>query len=144
MVATLLLAVGVLALLTSVGAAERATAAGDQRVVAVRLASGELEVLRSLPYDDIGIATGSSGYVPRFEGRPTVTGTVNRVDATGEVTEGSTTFSLRRHLTWRPIEVGGVRVDTGYKLATVIVSWTDAAGPHEVRQDTGLYAASEP
>ncbi|MEL6983784.1 MAG: hypothetical protein AAFO29_15270, partial [Actinomycetota bacterium] len=85
MVATLLLAVGVLALLTSIGAAERATAAGDQRSIAVRLATGELEVLRSLRYAEIGIATGAAGYVPRFEGRSTVTEAINRVELGGAI-----------------------------------------------------------
>ena len=140
MVATLLLSVGVLALLTSVGAAERATAAGDRRSIAVRMATGELEVIRSLPYDEIGIATGDAGHVARFEGRPTVTETHNRVEAIGRLIDGSTTFEVRRHVTWAPVDVGGSRIATGYKLATVIVTWTDPAGRHEVRQDTGLYA----
>ncbi len=139
LVATSLLAIGVLVVLTSIGAAERATTAGERRAAAVRLAIGELETIRSHRYDEIGIAPGADGYRPRFEGRPTVNEPVNRVEATGLVDDGTTVYEVRRHVTWSPIEVGASRIDDGFKLVTVIVDWTDPAGAHQVRLDTGIY-----
>ncbi len=138
-VATMLLAVGVLAVLGSLGAAARTGAAGDHRQDAARLASSELEAVRAVPYAEVGIALTTRGYVARFESRPTVTAAVNRVEATGTATVGETTFTIRRHVTWAPIQVGAVRSAQGYKVATVVVSWTDASGSHQLRQDTGLY-----
>ena len=139
LVATALLSVGVLVVLASIGAAERATAAGERRSAAVRLASDELESIRSLRYDDIGIAPSSDGYVPRFEGRPTVSGSVNRVEASGTTDDGATTFDVERHVTWSAIDVGGARIDDGFKLVTVVVAWSDPAGDHRIRHDTGIY-----
>ncbi|MDH4365864.1 MAG: hypothetical protein OEY70_17445 [Acidimicrobiia bacterium] len=138
-VATMLLAVGVLAVVASMGAAARTEAAGGHRQEAARLASSELETIRAFPYAEVGIALTSRGYLPRFESRPTVTGAVNRVDATGTRTVGGTTYAIGRHVTWAPIQVGAVRNNQGYKWATVLVSWTDATGSHQIRQDTGLY-----
>ena len=141
MVATLLVAVGVLAVVSSLGAADRAASVGDRRSSAVRLAASELETVRSRPYDQVGIAAGSDGYQPRFEGRSTVTGPVNAVDAIGRATVGGTSFDIRRHVTWQPIDAGGTRVAEGFKLVTILVTWTDSVGDHTVRQDTGIYAA---
>ncbi|MEZ5411990.1 MAG: hypothetical protein R2761_28400 [Acidimicrobiales bacterium] len=138
-VATMLLAVGVLAVVASIGAAARTEAAGGHRQEAARLASSELESIRAVPYTEVGVALTSLGYVPRFEGRPTVTAAVNRVDATGTQAIGGTSYAIRRHITWVPVQVGAVRNSQGYKWATVLVSWTDASGSHQIRQDTGLY-----
>jgi len=138
-VATMLLAVGVLAAVASLGAAARSEAAGNHRQEAARLASSELEAVRAVPYAEVGIALASPGYVPRFEGRTTVTVTVSRVEATGTQTIGGTVYAVRRHITWAPIQNGAVRNAQGYKWVTVVVSWTDATGSHQVRQDTGRY-----
>lgn len=138
-VATMLLAVGVLTVVASLGAAARSEAAGDHRQEAARLASSELEAIRAVPYAEVGIALTSRGYVSRFEGRPTVTAPVNRVEATGTQTVGGPTYTVRRHVTWAPIQVGAVRNAQGYKWVTVLVSWVDATGSHQIRQDTGRY-----
>ncbi len=141
-VATMLLAVGVLTVVASLGAAARSEAAGEHRQEAARLASSEVEAIRAVPYPEVGIALASPGYAARFESRPTVTAAVNRVEATGTQIVGGTTYAIRRHVTWAPIQVGAVRHAQGYKWATVIVSWTDATGAHQVRQDTGRYEAA--
>ena len=73
-----------------------------------------------------------------------VTGAVNRVAATGTVTDGPTTFEIRRHVTWSPVTVDGSRVDRGYKQATVIVSWTDPAGDHQPGRDTDVQIELRP
>lgn len=141
-VATMLLAVGVLAVVASLGAASKATATGDHRTIAARLAAGELEAARAIPYDDLGIAVSSRGYVSRFEGRLTVTTGRNAVVALSEQLVDPTEYTIRRHVTWAPIQAGPTRIAQGYKLVTVIVTWTDATGPHQLRQDTGVYGTA--
>ncbi len=143
-VATTLLAIGVLVVLTSFGAADEAADAGDRRSTAARLAGSELEAVRAFAYDEVGIALTDADYVRRFERRPTVTGAVNRVEAVGFAEIDGTRYEVRRHITWSPIEVRGVTNREGYKLVTVVVRWTDTVGDHEVRQDTGLYEATTP
>jgi hypothetical protein len=145
MVATLLLSVGALAVVASIGAAARATRAGELRSVAVQLAADELEAVRAVPFDQIGISTADPDYEIRFEGRRTVTETANRIEATGQIVIDQITFDLRRQVTWGAIEVGGARIEEGFKQVTIIVTWTDPSGSHEVRQDTGIYdVASTP
>lgn len=139
MVATLLLSVGVLAVVTSLGAATRAARTGDLRSIAVRVAADELEVVRAMPFDQIGISAADPAYQLRFEGRSTVSEAVNRIGATGDVVIDDMAFDIRRHVTWRPIDVGGSRINEGFKLVTIVVTWTDPAGDHEVRQDTGIH-----
>ena len=66
-VATMLLGVGVLAVFSSLSAAGKATSVADHRSTAVRVATSELETIRSWPYDDVGISVTRLGYRARFE-----------------------------------------------------------------------------
>ncbi len=138
-VATMLLAVGVLAVLSSMGTASKASAVADHRSTAVRVATTEIETMRSWPYDGVGIRPTSRGFTSRFESRPTVSGNSMRAKATGSIDVGGVTYDIVRHVTWSPISVKGSTISDGYKLITVIVAWGDTAGRHEMRQDTGLY-----
>lgn len=142
LVATMLLAVGVGAVVATLGAASVATAAGRHQSTAAGIASGELEAVRAVTYDGVGIAPASPGYVPRFEGRDTVTETGNRVVPVDEMTVDQTTFDLRRHVTWGDIDVGGTRIAEGYKRITIIVTWADGTGDHQLRLDGGIYEVS--
>ena len=139
LVAALLLAVGVGGVVATLGTSGEAAATGRHQSTAAGIATGEVEVIRSVPYDEVGIAASSPGYVPRFEGRDTVTGAVNRVEATGTTTVDVITYELERHITWRDITVGGSPIARGYKQVTIIVSWSDGTGPHQVRLDSGRY-----
>jgi Tfp pilus assembly protein PilV len=139
LVASMLLAVGVGAVVVSLGAASEVTATGRHHSVAADLATGELEAARAVTYEELGIAVSSPGYLPRFEGRDTVTETVNQISPTGQATVDETTFDLRRHVTWADIDVGGTRITEGYKHVTVIVAWTDGSGDHQLRLDSGIY-----
>ena len=141
--ATMLLGVGVLAVLSSLGAATTATSVADGRSTAVRLATTELETLRSWPYDDVGISTSSRGYRSRFEKRRTVSDGDSRVEAKDEITVDNVVYEVRRHVTWASIKVGRSVTRQGYKVVTVIVSWEDRVGDHSVRQDTGLYSPDD-
>ncbi len=139
-VATMLLGVGVLAVFSSLGAAGKATSVADHRSTAVRVATSELEIIRSWPYDEVGISVTSLGYRARFEGRPTVSDTDMRVEAGGELTIDNTVYTITRNVTWESIRVGRSVTTQGYKLVTVVVSWDDGVGDRSVRQDTGLYS----
>jgi hypothetical protein len=143
LVTTMLLALGVGAVVGTLGAAGEATASGRHQSVAAGLASGELEAIRAVAYDDVGIAPSDPGYVPRFESRNTVTEAVNRVEPLDQVEVDGTTFDLRRHVTWSPIDVGPTRIAEGYKRLTVIVTWEDGTGDHRLRLDSGLYEVSD-
>lgn len=138
-VATMLLTVGVLAVLSSMGAASKASAVAEHRSTAVRVATTEIETMRSWPYDEVGIRPTSRGRTPRFESRPTVSGNNMRAQATGSVDVAGVTYDIVRHVTWSPVSVKGSTIPDGYKLITVVVAWSDTAGRHEMRQDTGLY-----
>jgi Tfp pilus assembly protein PilV len=138
-VATMLLAVGVVAVVGSLGAASGAAATGRHRSEAARIAANELEAIRAMPYDLVGIAPSNADYVARFEGRPTVTEAGNRVTPRGEVSAGGITFEIRRQVTWGGVEVGGSLFADAYKHATIVVTWADPAGDHALRLDSGFY-----
>ncbi len=138
-VATMLLAIAVLAAATAMGAATKTAAVAEHRSVAARLATSEVESIRSRPYGLIGIDPATRGYKPRFEGRPTVSGRDHVLKPTGTVSVGGVDYRIERHVTWSPITVGGSTSAEGFKIITIIVAWDDTGGPHEVRQDTGIF-----
>lgn len=142
-VATMILSVGVLAVLTSFGSATKASSAADHRATAARIATSEIEAVRALSHDAVGIATSSPGYVSRFEGRDTVNDGPARVEGRSEVTVGTTRYEIRRYVTWAPIQVDATRIARGYKHVTVVVGWSDAMGAHEVRLDSGVHGAHD-
>jgi Tfp pilus assembly protein PilV len=141
-VATMLLAVGVVAVVGSLGSAGEAAATGEHRSTAAGISVNELESIRATPYEMVGIATADAGYVSRFEGRSTVTEADNRVASRGEVTAGGITFEIRRHVTWGAVQVGGSLIPEAYKHVTVVVIWADQTGGHTLRLDTGISEAS--
>lgn len=142
-VATMLLSVGILAVLVSMNTATTTTAVADNRSTGVRVAGSEIEAVRSRPYDEAGISSGSRGFRRSFEGRTTVTSGAARVEARGSVVVDGITYAIRRDVTWAEITVGSTRIPEGYKIVTITVTWDDRVGDHEVRQDTGLYRAAD-
>ncbi len=138
-VATMILAVGVVAVAGSLNTASKADSVADHRTDAARLMTTEIETIRSRPYAEIGIAPSSRGYRRHFENRPTVTEAVNRVEASGSEEIGSVSYEIDRDVTWSGISVGATSVPEGYKVISIRVTWSDAAGTHDLRQDTGLY-----
>ncbi|MDW3221151.1 MAG: hypothetical protein R8F63_21300 [Acidimicrobiales bacterium] len=142
-VATMLLSVGILAVLVSMNTATTTTAVADNRSTGVRVASSEIEAMRAQPYDDVGISSGSRGFRRSFEGRPTVTSGGARVEARASVVVDGITYDIRRDVTWASITVGATRIPEGYKLVTITVTWDDSVGDHTIRQDTGLYRPAD-
>jgi len=138
-VATMLLTVGVLAVFGSMDTASQVSAVAEHRGTAARVATSEIETMRSWPYDEVGIKPTSNGFTSRFESLPTVSGTRMRADASDPLLIDGLSYDISRHVTWSPISVGQSTIADGYKLITIIVDWVDTGGRHELRQDTGLY-----
>lgn len=139
MVATMVLAVGALGVLASLRATATSAAVADHRFEASRLATSELETIRSWRDEVVAVDPSADGYRVRHEGRSTVTDPAGRVDPVGAVDVDGTEFTVERHVTWAPVEGPDGRIDQGYKLVTVVVRWNDVGGDHEVRFDTGLH-----
>lgn len=135
LVTAFLLSVGVMGAVTVLATSARTTAVADTQGDATALASSELEVLRSLDYDVVGIEPSASGYLPTFDGLPTVTESTNLVEPLGEVIVDGVTFRVERSATWAT-----VGLDTqAYKVVTVVVDWESTAGPRSIVVQTGLH-----
>jgi Tfp pilus assembly protein PilV len=138
LVSTMILAVGVLAVVGSLRAGTAASAVAEHRLVAARLATSELDAIRSLVITSIGIDPTSVGYTVSYEGRPTVTESTNLVAPTGTTTRAGIDYRLERYVTWESVTAASGTFSEAYKHVTVLVGWTDEVGDHELRQDTGL------
>jgi hypothetical protein len=53
--------------------------------------------------------------------------------------QGGVTYSVERYIVWIDAQDASSTYVQAYKRLTVIVTWSDQAGPHEVRQDSILY-----
>ncbi|MGE0877595.1 MAG: beta strand repeat-containing protein [Acidimicrobiia bacterium] len=133
-VAAALLAGSMVVIVGAIDSSKNALTASKRRTDATLLASQEIETMRSIPYTQVAFSVPQA----QFEGRDVV------VSGTGILAPSSTTtvegvdFTVDRYVTWRPVDVGGVTVETGYKQATVIVSWSDQYGTHSTRADSAI------
>ena len=59
------------------------------------------------------------------------------------VTQGAIKYSARRYVVWANASDPSSTFAKAYKRLTVIVSWSDAAGAHTVRQDSILYPGGQ-
>lgn len=117
----------------------RSTAAAGTRSDAAAVLSSEMETIRALPYDAVGIDPSSPGYVVSVEGRATVSGGADVIAPMGAVEVGGQDFVVDRAVTW--VVVGSE--PQGYKLVRITVSWTDAAGDHDISAQTGIFGAGD-
>lgn len=141
LVASLLLGVGVLGVAGLFVASARSTSVVESQADATDIATGEIELIRSLPYEEIGIAVSAPGYQPQVDGRPTVTEAGgNRVFPTGTVSRDGIDFGIERSVTW--IEAG--TSGRSYKLVVIDVTWRTASGDRSVTLQTGLYEGTTP
>jgi type II secretory pathway pseudopilin PulG len=99
------------------------------------------------PYSTVtlGPSSPSSGLVPQIEPETpdpqAASGFApdpNPANATA-VVQGGTTYTIARYVVWANAEDASSNYAQAYKRLTVIVSWTDLAGVHVVRQDSLLY-----
>jgi hypothetical protein len=139
LVASFLLGVGVMGVAVLFVASARSGAVADRQADATDVASGELEIIRAMAYDEVGIASDADGYVPIVDGRPTVTEPgPNLVLPLGTANRDGITYDIERSVTW--VEAG----TTGTEFKTVVVSvrWDSTAGERQVTLQTGLYEGS--
>lgn len=135
LVSVFVLSIGVLGALSLLVSSSRAAGVADVRSAATDLAAAELETIRSLDYEIVGISIAASGYVPDVDGRPTVTEATNAVEPLGDVVREGTRFSIQRSVVWET--VGAER--QAFKIVSVVVSWDSTAGRAEIELQTGLH-----
>lgn len=138
LVASLVLAIGIAGIATVFVASADSVSLARQQAVASDLAAGEVEIIRALPYEHVGISVSADGYVGMFDGRRTVTEpSANRVEPIGDTTQDGVDFEIRRSVTWESIGDDA----EGYKVVTVSVRWAAVAPERSVTIQTGLFEA---
>ncbi len=140
LVAGLLLSVGILATAQVVIGGLRASGTADRRTVAARVVDSQVERIRSLDYDTVGIDLADADAVGEFEGLTTVGSAMNPLDPVVEVAVDGTEYRVRRHVLAVPV---GSDPDA-YRRIVVIAGWSDDTGDHTHRVDTGLYTLEIP
>lgn len=143
-VATLLLATAILAAASTLGGASTASAVGANRQAAIGVAVSEIDVMRSLRFESVAIPASAPGFVTRFEGRSTVADARGALAPASEVSRRGVDMAVRRMVTWAAVRTSaGVQAEA-YKHLTVIVEWSDTAGPHSYRLDAALFDPAAP
>ena len=154
MAALTIIAVAMVAVATVFYGGLRTAGASNFRSAAAALATRETEAVHGVPYDQVGFYADQADYVATFEGKPTVElADTSPVDPTDILVVplsdnvnvgGPIRYDVRRHLIWADAEdVDGTNLVEAYKKTVVIVSWTDDAGDHEVRQDSIFYPGAQ-
>lgn len=140
LVATFILGVAIAGTAGLLLSASQTSAASRHRTAATRLGVEELEAIRSMPFQAIGIATTDPAFVSEFRGEPTVSNPgENRVEAAGVVESDGLEYQIERHVTWASVTAAGLLVDRAYKTVTVGVTWLDRTGSHTVWHQTGIH-----
>lgn len=140
----LLLTIGALALYQTMGTSTGLVEHSDRRLTATRLAGSEIEQIRSSSYSTVAMAM-AAATPTYFEGAEQVTDAVDGTVAPSSTVErNGLTFRVERYVTWRESEVSGVTRDRSFKQITVVVSWTDERGAHDVRSTTAIAQSTGP
>lgn len=136
LVASFVLGLGVMGVAVLLISSARTASLAETQSDASALARSELEIIRSFDYSEVGIATGASGYVPTFDGLPTVTESAgNLVEALDKVAIDETTFGIQRSVTWATVGSD----QKAYKIVVVIIEWSTPSGPRTLQVQTGLH-----
>ena len=122
----------------------RTAGISNLRTSASVLATKETEFVHAIAYDHVGFYTDQPGYASTFESHNTVTlagsaPTGTRLTPTTTFTVGPKTYNVGLYLTWVDAQPGLTTLTEAYKKTTVVVTWTDVAGAHTVRQDSVFY-----
>jgi hypothetical protein len=136
--AVTVLALAIFGLAAVFGASIRTGAVDVHRTNGVALATQWTERLRAVPYERLGLADGDTS--PACDSGASVV-VVDQPGVTAAdvlpTTVGGIAFTVGRCVTWMT-DSNSVATEA-YKRTTVVVSWTDEAGPHQVRQDAAAY-----
>jgi len=114
MVSLTILSIGIVGVLGVFNSSFAVAAGASSRSKAVSLATREMEAFRAMKYSEVVVSN-------------TIT--------TVTVQVGGRTYTIEKAVTW--LDEG--TVSQAYKQATVVVSWGDNAGIHQVHQSTILY-----
>ncbi|MCU1468106.1 MAG: hypothetical protein JWM72_4034, partial [Actinomycetia bacterium] len=145
----------------------RTASAAAHRTDGASVASREIERMRAVPYGQVGFYVDEPGYSSTFETLSTVTlGSVSpstgklvpQIEpttpdpnaATGyapdpdpanasSIVLGGIHYSVVRSIVWINAQDASSTFDKAYKRLTVVVTWTDQVGVHNVQQDSVLY-----
>lgn len=136
LVASFVLGLGVMGVATLLLTSARTASVAEAQRDATTVVSGELEIIRSLDYANVGIESSAKGYLPEVDGRPTVTETgKNLVEPLGQVTLDNVVFEIERSVTW-----ASVGTDTrAYKIVVIDVVWAASSGQRSLTMQTGLH-----
>ena len=149
----------------------RTAGAAAHRTDGASIASREIEGMRAVPYSQVGFYDDQPGVSATFEGLTTVSlgasspssgasvphmqpQTPDPSAATGfapdsdpanasPIVQGSVKFSVRRYVVWTDAQGASSTYTQAYKRLTVVVTFTDQAGAHSVRQDSLLYPGGQ-
>ncbi len=140
LVAMMLLTIGALAIFHSMGASSVLAENSDRHSTATQLTASELEKARAISYNKLAMQLATAG-TTYFEGATQVTDAASgRVIPSSSVVIDGVAYKVHRYVTWRSTTVNARTVTQAYKQVTVIVSWADTSGTHDVRSD---YAVSK-
>jgi prepilin-type N-terminal cleavage/methylation domain-containing protein len=151
--------------------AMRTAGAAAHRTDGSSIASREIEGMRAVPYWQVGFYDDQPGVTATFESYTTVSlGTTSPASgssvphmqpqtpdpsaATGfapdpnpanasAIVQGGVPYSVRRYVVWVDAQGPSSTYTQAYKRLTVIVTFSDQAGAHTVRQDSLLYPGGQ-
>ena len=137
------LAVGIVGVMQVLLGTMQVSSSTDARARATAIATGEVEALRGLPYESLGLAATAPGYRATFDGATTVTLGEAQAGTTplgADVTHSGETFSVRRDVVWTDATIQGAAPhDDVIKRVVVTVSWQERSGTRTVRQESTVY-----
>jgi len=145
----------------------RTASSAAHRTDGASISSREIEGMHAVPYAQVGFYADQTGFVSTFEGFTTVslgatspasgtlvpqmqpqtpdphaaTGYAPDPDPTNAspIVQGGVRYTVARYVVWVSARDSTTTYNQAYKRLTVIVTWTDQAGAHTVRQDSLLY-----
>ncbi len=134
LVATTLLAIGIVGASSLLAASSRTIATADHRAQATRLAVSEMEAIRAYPYSRIIVDGGQPVTAQADATSPLIPKEALTIDGTEYV--------VVREIAWGSIGSGPTANEQAYKVLTVSIYWKDASGNHEIRHESGLYPSA--
>ncbi len=140
----MLLTVGALAIYQSMGASTELVENSSRHLTATQLGASEIEKVRALPYDVVAMRMPTAG-TTYFEGAEQVTDAADgRVEPSTDVERDRVIYTVDRAVTWRSADVNGTTTTRAFKQVTVIVSWSDERGDHDIRSSSAVSRTSSP
>ena len=136
LVATTLLAIGIVGASSLLAVSSRTVSTADHRAQATRLAVSEMETIRAYPYGDVAVNSSPRGSLALVVANPFI-----EKEAIGI---NGTEYVVVREISWGSIGSGRTLNTQAYKVITISVYWRDASGDHEIHHESGWYPSSSP